>query len=200
MSNRYASAGNAGECCTSTAVTARRARRSGPHHERLHARHGEVDLGAIEAPIVAICDAEVDRDVVGMVHLAAEPDLVDAHVIDVVVAPLAEDAGVDVHPEGTVEVVDHATDARGRIVGEPRRVHRIVVRGERWPGRAGPVEVERGGGPAALEDVGQVHHVVGVEMRDVRRLDHRAPSPHRRVAVSPARQSWRCTPSPQSTR
>ena len=83
-----------------------------------------------------------------------------------------------------------------RIVGKADRMDRVVVGGERRAGRSGTVDVDPRRWPAALEDVDQIHDVVGVEMGQEDRLHDRTPAaatesaggrPDRRDGVGSAR-------------
>ena len=118
-------------------------------------------------------DAEVD---VGDVVVAADPDLADADRIGDVVAPLVGHAQVDVVGERLPEVLDGAAQPRRRLEREGQRsLAPGRERRDRQPGGRRPEGVDHVRRPAALGEVGEIHDVVGVQVRDEQR-PHQRPS------------------------
>ncbi len=144
-------------------------------------------------------DAEVD---VGHVAVASDADLVHAHRLRDVDAALVEHPEVHVVGEGAEHVVEGGAGARRGLVGVDERRDGIGREPrDRETRRGGAEDVDGVRRPAADEEVGQIHDVVGVQVGEEDRL---APAAGRRSKMGfsprPARHIWRCAPSPQSTR
>jgi hypothetical protein len=99
---------------------------------------------------------------------------VDADRLGDIVAALVGDAQVDVVGERPPQVLDGAAQARRRIDGRGQRpLAARRERRDRQPGGRRPEGVDHMGRPAALDEVGEIHDVVGVQVGDEQRADDR---------------------------